>query len=120
MLLYPDTPRSVLQRERHVVTPTDQLEVLRTDPFAELQTVRPYINRSRILIDHIVTITLVVHIRVAAIAALEVIVARSADKYVVSVLTIQLVVAGAALRVWPTPAVHLATALIRWRLISPT
>ena len=39
-----------------------------------------------VIVDNIVSIAMVVHVRVAAIAALEVVVAPSADKYVVTTL----------------------------------
>ena len=93
MVLDPDAPRPVFQRKRHVVTPTDNLEVLRRDPLSELQYVLILNTTVGVVVDHIVAVTLVVHIRVAAVTALEDIVTRSAHKNVVPTLTIQLVLA---------------------------
>ena len=101
MFLHPDAPGTVPQRKRHVVVipPTDNLEVLRGDPLSELQYVLLMPAVVGVIVDNIVPIAMVVHVLVVIVTTLEGIVPSSTNKYVVSILTIQLVVPGVTVQI---------------------
>ena len=94
VVLYPDAAAPVLQRKRQIVPPAGHLQVLRGDPLSELQDIRLPIAVVGVIVDNIVSIAMVVHVCVAAIAALKGIVSSSAHKNVVAILAVQFIVAG--------------------------